>query len=195
MQQIINDVKCWRGFLKASIQSSECSASHCSHSFRNDWILIATTGSEKEIWSWSWAIRRWKSCVRIVSLAPLAKIAESQVLSSRSLGSKAAADQFTLRLRLALTTVTLDANSISHHISGHFAVRIKWRWDLVVRQDDFLRWYFDFISLWQRNVVHFQECWWINHLFMKSSSGRLELWILDFCKGGKVERQRKSDMK
>ena len=49
MQQIINDVKCWRGFLNASIQSSECSASHCSHSFRNDWILIVTTGSERDL--------------------------------------------------------------------------------------------------------------------------------------------------
>ena len=192
MQQIINDVKCWRGFLKASIQSSECSASHCSHSFRNDWILTVTSGSERDL---KLILSDHKSCVRIMSLAPFARVAESQVLSSRSLGSKAAADQFTLRLRLALTTVTLDANSISHHISGHFAMRIKWRWDLVVRKDDFLRWYFDFISLWQRNVVHFQECWWINHLFMKSWSGRLELWILDFCKGGKVERQRKSDMK
>ena len=135
-QQIINDVRCWRGFLKASIQPSEWSASHCSRCFRNDWILIVTNGSERDM---RLILSDPKSCVRIVSLALLARIAESRVLSSRSLGSKAAADQFTLRLRLALTTCYCDTLTtctycdtrrklnITIHISGHFAVRIKWR--------------------------------------------------------------------
>ena len=182
MQQIINDVKCWRGFLNASIQTSECSASHCSHSFRNDWILIATTGSERDL-------------KLILSDQKVKELCENCVLGTacQSCGEPGFVVAIS-RIEGSSGSIYTSPPSRSHNCDTRRKLNITSHFGPLCRANK-MKMRFGCPTRWQRNVVHFQECWWVNHLFMKSWSGRLELWILDFCKGGKVERQRKSDMK
>ena len=153
MQQIINDVKCWRGFLNASIQSSECSNSHCSHSFRNDWILTVTTGSERDL-------------KLILSDQKVKELCENCVLGTacQNCGEPGFVVAIS-RIEGSSGSIYTSPPSRSHNcdtrrklnITSHFGPLEIWLSNKMI----FLRWCFDFLSLWQRIVVHFQECWWI----------------------------------